>query len=257
MKLSTTIIFTVLLFFSINAFAINLSSSKILRRSVLGIARESIRKTNKRFVQSFRELEEALGISEPDLASWEILSLRRAGFNPVALQAHSESSDEILQIVESRFLDSVLTLRWWGNRAFRERVFYSITKKHFEGRWGWELLLKWWEEAKLGDEAGRLEDWMASSFKAVESYNVEGREVLDLIENDKFLSTVFRAVGENEDFRNEVGIIINMALRRVYPREGLDLMEEGTGVSQRLRDGPERDLPQTVDPSWREMQDLA
>ncbi len=227
MKLSTATIFTVLLFFSINVFAIN--SSRTIKNFISGIARESIRKTNEKFVEGFRELEEALGVSGPNLTPQEILSLRRAGFNPVALQAHSKSSDEIFQIVESRFLGSILTLRWWGNRAFRERVFDSITKEHLTGRW--ELLLKWWEEAKLREEIGRLEEWIASSFKAGESYNVRGHEVFDLTEDDRFLSTIFRAVNESEDFHNEVSIVINMALRRVYPREGLDLMEEGVGVS--------------------------
>ena len=253
MKLSATVIFTIFLFFSIDVFAIR--PSRGLRRALSQMARESIEKTNEKFIEGFRELEENLGIHGlPDLKPGEVLSLRRSNYNPFGLGyllGHNvENRSWVFRaVVEDPTSNSILVLRWWEHKAFRDVAFDIIRKEHLTGRW--DLLLKWWEETKLRGETERLVDFIASSFKAGESYNVYGHEVLNFMADDDFLQTVFRAVDENENFAEEADSIIRTALRRVYPEEGVDL--EDLRIPE---DGSEGPINRTVDPSFEDFQEF-
>ena len=212
MKSTVTTVFIIgFLFFPNNVFAIQVH---VFKKALTALAQGSIKRENVLFVKEFENLERKMGFSGTPLRQDELVSLRKTGLDPVILQ-NAESKKEVFRIVESDFLDSILTLRWWKYEEFRDTVFDSLTKDRLGGNE--ELLLKWWEEAKLRGQSEKLEDFVTSSFKGKEFYDEQVNDFIDFLGEDEFLGTVFRAIGNSDEFASDASPVINRAFQKKYP----------------------------------------
>ncbi len=209
MKSIITAVFICFFLFPNNVFAIRVHAFK---KGLIALARESIKRENTSFAMDFENLEKKMGFSGDPLGQGELVSLRKAGLDPVALQNIGDN-EQIFHVVGSDFPDSALTFRWWKYDEFRDAVFDSLAKDHLTGNE--ELLLKWWREAKLRNQRGKMEDFVASSFKGKEFYDEQ--DFFDFLGEDEFLATVLRAMGNSEDFASEAQSVINRAFLKKYP----------------------------------------
>ncbi len=111
-------------------------------------------------------------------------------------------------------------MRWWSQDDFRRYAFFYIQKGDLAGNS--ELLLRWWNEAKVTGMEEQLESYMRSSLKEVVD-NFSPDEVMERLNVDPFLDTVFKTIKESEFFSDDMKPI----LERLFKEFGI---ENGRGI---------------------------
>ena len=112
-------------------------------------------------------------------------------------------------IVDNKWiLNSPIFPRWWNvSEDFREFIFPHIKNPYLlvTRDNNPNVLLKWWDEAKLRGKTDWLEAFVETSFRNTRvSYNAFNRPYY----NDDFVVTVFKAIRESDDFNREIQHIL-------------------------------------------------
>ena len=221
------ILFIVSLFFIQNATAAGLGNLTTpvkeflrARAAYLGIGKKSHMR------ESLHELEERLwGESLGDISDFDIEQLMEFGFNPKEIIEELENVRKEVQLAPSpvvlphegeaiiarictkvfAYINSPIFLRWWSQERFRKYTFHLIRKDDFQANS--ELLLKWWRESKVREQfdGEDMESYIRSSFEEImRKYSSEEIFFSQVLHEDPFLRTVFRAIKRDRNFADEV-----------------------------------------------------
>ena len=216
------------LFFIDNAMA---GVGSVLLR---GVVKHFQPRTGEQMVKSLENLEKNLwGKSLGELSESDIKQLMKSGFDPEKIIKDMEKfKREILPegigvflpeegryvLVKtyhrmSEYIDSPVFLRWWSQDDFRRHAFFYIQKGDLAGNS--ELLLRWWDEAKVTGMEEQLESYMRSSLKEVVD-NFSPDEVMERLNVDPFLDTVFKTIKESEFFSDDMKPILERLFKEFW-----------------------------------------